>query len=462
MTAMRTARVVATVGAAGAAVAVHAPLWPTAFYFDDHTHLLLAGRLGLVEIVSGGLFDTYYRPLGQALWWSLAWSAPAGPVVGHLMLAVLVGLTSWLVAACLRRMGTSWGVATGAAVAGALLPTTVVTAAWVSNVYGVLSALAGWGAIRACLGGATNRAAWLAGGLLVASLGAKEDGVAFALAVVVLAVGRVDGRRRLAVAAAAVAAVVVWAVVRTLVLGGGGTLLAGGSLPHAPAAFGVAAAASAALLAGAAVAPDPRLRLGLGLASVVVPAAGLMWVLAPPDPQTPDLRLRFGYLVGLAVLPVGAAVADRVRARHRTVRLAAAGLLVVVAGVTVAADVRAVVGWRARTAAADELVERVVAAARANPGRRLALVLSPVPEIGLDPAVRLRLGDDAPVVVRPGGDAFVVVPAELWPAVRGRIAPTPLPGNPARVADLVVVHGVAVPPAWSDPDPKLGPAIVVR
>ncbi len=459
---MRTAAAVAVVGAAAAAaVAVHAPLWPAAFYFDDHAHLLLAGRMTLGEAVSEGLFDTYYRPLGQASWWLLARSGIAGPVAAHVVLAVMIGLTLWLVASCLRRAGTSWGVAAGAALAGALLPTTVVTAAWTSNVYGVLSALAGWGAIRVCLGRRAAWAPWLAGGLLLAALAGKEDGVAFAVAVVVLAVGKVDGRRRIPVAVAAVVAVVVWTAVRTVALTGGGTLLAAGSLP--PAGIGVAVAVVAtALLAGAVAVADERLRLGLALASVAVPAAGVMWALAPADPQTPDLRLRFGYLVGLAALPVGAAVAERVRAGGRVLRAAGTGVLVVVAALLVPADLRAVAGWRARTAAADELVERVVRQAEASPERRLALVLSPVPEIGLDPAVRLRLGDAAPVVVRPGREAFVVVPAELWPDVRGRIAPTALPGNPARVGDLVVVHGVAFPPAWTDPDPKLGPAIVVR
>lgn len=458
---MRTTAAVAVVGAAAAAVAVHAPLWPAAFYFDDHAHLLLAGRMTLGEAVSEGLFDTYYRPLGQASWWLLARSGVEGPSAAHVVLAVLIGLTLWLVASCLRRAGTSRGVAAGAAVAGALLPTTVVTAAWVSNVYGVLSALAGWGAVRVCLGRRAAWAPWLAGGLLVASLAAKEDGAVFAVAAVVLAVGKAGGRRWIAVAVAAVAAVVVWAVVRTLALAGGGTLLAAGSLP--PAGIGVAVAIVAtALLAGAVAVADARLRLGLALASVAVPVAGVMWALAPADPQTPDLRLRFGYLVGLAVVPVGAAVAERVRAGGRVLRAVGTAVLVVVAALLVAADLRAVAGWRARTAAADQLVERVVRQAEDSPERRLALVLSPVPEIGLDPAVRLRLGDRAPVVVRPGREAFVVVPAELWPAVRGRIAPTPLPGNPARVAGLVVVHGFALPPAWSDPDPKLGPAIVVR
>lgn len=426
------------------AITTQAPLWGTAFHLDDWPHLFFAKHLGLVEAVSSGLLGVYFRPLGQVIWFVMYQAFGLSTVAYHALLTLGTIATLILVGRTLATTGigrlTSWTVV----VVLAASPTTIVTTAWTSNLYAVFSALCGWIALS-LLANRDDRHDWLIVAAVFAAACAKENGLLYAVPVALTwfrSRGWGSSRRPLAVL---VSACGLFALVRALVLGGAGTPLATQGVD--PTLATVALIAGFSGLALALRARHPALVVGLGLAGVFWASAAVTWFSAPPDLLAPDLRLRFCYQAVLGSSFVVAWCLDRIGGLRAHSVLAMAGI--VLAGLAFL-DVRAISQWRARCRDSARLVAYVVDDIRdhgASPG--LVVEYGTTVETGLDPAVKLLApGAEDTVVVRVGHVTFLAVPEPVWPAIRPRVVPAPLPGNPQSLRAWRVVFGRAPAVQW--------------
>ncbi len=420
---------------AAATLLVLLPTVSAPWLWDDHVHLFLARRLPLSWSASHGLLGVYFRPLGEAVLWlvvRLAGTAPAGPhLIGAALIAAVTGGVALLV-------GRETADGTAGLAAGLLLaacPVTVTSGAWFSNLYGVLSAGLGLAALLAV------RRPALAVLLALFAAAAKEDGVLWLPAVLVLAAGTVRPVRRLIPATvlggAGLAGMLAW---RTAVLGGtGGMVQPHRLLAAVPGGAPAIAMVLLVLTVGTALLPSALARAALAAG---VPGGLLGVALLATVPHDPH-----GLWMRLLLLPAAASAIVWGRALAGSPARVRRALLLVTAALIAAGSVASLRWerrWRVATDRSDRLVRATVRSLRERPdlsgpvrvegdGGEIALAAA-VGRVAPD-----RLATTVPLQTR--GVNLLVCPQDLWPDVRRRLDLVGIPGNPGRYGRWVVGLG---------------------
>ncbi|MBI3818825.1 MAG: hypothetical protein HY286_09065 [Planctomycetes bacterium] len=131
------------VPAASAALAMGA-VWPTLqlpYLADDWQLLETRGRMpfwsGAFGVESGGL---WYRPLGWAAWWIFDKCSAVDATPVRIIYICSFGALASLVSPALRRCGIPRGIAAAASFIFACSPAAFEMSAWISNIFGMLSA----------------------------------------------------------------------------------------------------------------------------------------------------------------------------------------------------------------------------------------------------------------------------------------------------------------------------------